>query len=97
MRISSSLPVENLIFPKTSKTETASTESFSEKLSNLLQNVEEAQESADELTAKLITGDVENVHQVMAAAEQAKLMLQLTVQVRNKIVDAYQEIMRMQV
>ena len=45
----------------------------------------------------MLTGKPVDLHQVMIAAEQAGLALQLTVQVRNKIIEAYQEISRMQV
>jgi flagellar hook-basal body complex protein FliE len=42
-------------------------------------------------------GHTDNLHQVMIGMEQAKLKLDLVLQVRNKIMDAYQELMRMQV
>jgi len=64
---------------------------------DMLQQVEEAQHRADDLTLRFMAGDVDEIHQVAFAMEQAKLSLQLAVQVRNKIVDAYQEVMRMQV
>ena len=48
------------------------------------------------MTNKLITGEVEDLHQVMIAAQKASITLDLTIQVRNKVVEAYQEIMRMQ-
>lgn len=70
---------------------------FKEILSNALQKVNEQQIESRELTEKLITGEVTDLHQVMIAAEKASISLNLTVQVRNKVVEAYQEIMRMQV
>lgn len=71
--------------------------SFATELKNALNNVNEAQLKADELATKLVLGEVEDLHQVTVAMEQAKLSLQLAVQVRNKIIEAYQEIARMQV
>ena len=55
------------------------------------------QHQADDLAVKLATGDVEDVHKAMIAMNKAKLALDFTIQVRNKVVEAYQEIMRMQV
>lgn len=69
---------------------------FSKMLSDAIRNVNSLQKDADTAAAKLALGEVDDVHQVMIATEQAKLALQLTVQVRNKLVEAYQEISRMQ-
>ena len=45
----------------------------------------------------LISGEVEELHQVMIAGEKARLSLQLTVQLTNKVIEAYKEITRMQI
>jgi flagellar hook-basal body complex protein FliE len=52
---------------------------------------------ADAGMQQLATGQAENLHQVMIALEEARLGLQLVVQVRNRLLEAYQEILRMQV
>jgi flagellar hook-basal body complex protein FliE len=46
---------------------------------------------------RLATGQVQNLHEVMIHMEEAKLSFQLLAQVRNRLLDAYQEVMRMQV
>lgn len=71
--------------------------SFSEILQGQLEKVNQLQKEADQLTQDLLTGTVEHLHQVTIAAEQASLALQLTVQIRNKLIEAYQEISRMQI
>lgn len=71
--------------------------SFRELLVEELQKVNSLQKNSEYLNSKLILGEVENIHQVMIAAEKADLALQLTLQIRNKILDAYNEIMRMQI
>ncbi|WP_339063329.1 flagellar hook-basal body complex protein FliE [Tepidibacillus marianensis] len=71
--------------------------SFSEVLKSALSQVESDINTSNDLVNKVSTGDVQDLHQVTIATEKANLGLQLTVQVRNKIVEAYQEIMRMQV
>jgi flagellar hook-basal body complex protein FliE len=52
---------------------------------------------SDQLLQRLATGEVDNLHQVMLSIEEAKLSFQLLVQVRNKLLEAYQDILRMQV
>lgn len=71
--------------------------SFGELLQRQLGQVNELQKESDQLTKQLLTGEVEHLHQVTVAAEQAGLALQLTVQIRNKLIEAYQEISRMQI
>ncbi|MDP3488161.1 MAG: flagellar hook-basal body complex protein FliE [Bacillota bacterium] len=70
---------------------------FSKQLTDALNNINEMQVKADDMATKLVLGEIDDLHQVTVAMEQAKLSLQLAVQVRNKIVEAYQEIARMQV
>ena len=73
------------------------TESFGSALKSAVKEVNGLEVKADDLAAKLATGDIEDVHQAMVAMQKASLALQFTVQVRNKVIDAYQEIMRTQV
>ena len=70
---------------------------FSKQLTEALNNINEMQVKADDMATKLVLGEIDDLHQVTVAMEQAKLSLQLAVQVRNKVVEAYQEIARMQV
>jgi flagellar hook-basal body complex protein FliE len=49
------------------------------------------------LTEDFAAGRTDNIHQVMIAAEKSDIALQFTMQIRNKILDAYNEIMRMQI
>ncbi|HBV96600.1 MAG: flagellar hook-basal body protein FliE [Peptococcaceae bacterium BICA1-7] len=71
--------------------------SFGEVLGKALNNVNTAQLKANETTKQFLTGEIQDVHQVTIAAEQARIMMQLAVEVRNKVVEAYQEMSRMQV
>lgn len=70
---------------------------FSEQLKQAFNEVNDTQIEADKITRDFLAGKVEDLHQVTIATQQANLALQLTVQIRNKIVDAYQEISRMQI
>ncbi|MDK2125122.1 flagellar hook-basal body complex protein FliE [Parachitinimonas caeni] len=53
--------------------------------------------NADVNMQKLATGQATNLHEVMISMEEAKLSLQMMVQVRNHLLEAYQDIMRMQI
>jgi len=52
--------------------------------------------SASESVQKFLRGDNEDLHTTILATQKAELAFQLGLQVRNKVVDAYQEIMKMQ-
>lgn len=66
-------------------------------LQQAIGDVNSLQNNANSMVQKFSTGEKMDVHEVMIAMEQASTAMALTVQIRNKIVDAYQEIMRTQV
>jgi flagellar hook-basal body complex protein FliE len=69
---------------------------FGESLGRLLESAGESSDSANAAVGQMLNG-TGDVHEAMIALQRAELSLQLTVQVRNKIVQAYQDIMRMPV
>lgn len=71
--------------------------SFGEAIGKALGQVNKLQQQADDTAVQLATGDVEDVHKAMIAMNKARLAFDFTLQVRNKVIEAYQEIMRMQV
>ncbi|NLY88928.1 MAG: flagellar hook-basal body complex protein FliE [Firmicutes bacterium] len=71
--------------------------SFRQVFSDALRHVNDLQLQADKLDRQLAAGTVENIHEVTIAAEKAALALELTVQIRNRLLEAYQEFMRMTV
>lgn len=68
--------------------------SFGQFLQDAIGEVNNAQIHAGELSTQFAAGKPLDIHQVMIAGQEANVMLDLTLQVRNKLVDAYQEIMR---
>jgi flagellar hook-basal body complex protein FliE len=70
---------------------------FGSMLTNAISSLNQTQNTASSDSVALATGQASNVTQVVADVEKANLEMQLAVQVRNKAVDAYQEIMRMQI
>jgi len=71
--------------------------SFSDLLKQSLEAVNNAQNESDKLTNDFVSGKPVELHDVMIASQKASILLQTTIEVRNKVVEAYQEIMRMQV
>jgi flagellar hook-basal body complex protein FliE len=70
---------------------------FADALKGSLGQVNRAQLAADHAAQQVAAGETKNLHEAMIKLEEADISLRLMVQVRNKAVEAYQEIMRMQV
>ena len=70
---------------------------FSGALKQAVDALGQLSSRADASTAKLAAGDPVDIHEVMLNTEQASLGFSMALQVRNKLVDAYQEVMRMSV
>lgn len=71
--------------------------SFAEMLKGSVEKVNSMQNEADQAVQDLLVGKDQNIHQVMIAVEKANLSFNMMMQVRNKIINAYEEIMRTQV
>lgn len=72
-------------------------ESFAQILQNSIQEVNQLQKEADKSVKGLLSGENKGIHETMIALEKADISFQLMMQIRNKILDAYQEMMRTQV
>lgn len=80
------------------KPEPANTEqSFADMLTNAISSVDQAMDVSDQKVQNFIAGETDNVHDVMISMRRAQISFQLMVEVRNKAVEAYQEISRMQI
>lgn len=71
--------------------------SFTDFLNNALKDANKLQMESEQLNQAFAMGLNDNIHQIMIASEKADIALQFTVQIRNKVMEAYQEIMRMPV
>ncbi|WP_134700372.1 flagellar hook-basal body complex protein FliE [Ammoniphilus sp. YIM 78166] len=80
-----------------SKTSGEALQNFSSFLNQALENVNKQQLLSSDMTKKIAAGDVQDLHKALIIKEQAGVTLDLTIQVRNKAVEAYQEIMRMSI
>lgn len=88
-------PVAPTAAPTT--TQGTSSRSFSGTLSDAINEVNRLQMKSADSGKALSEGSAESIHRVVLEAEEASLSMQLMVAVRNKAMDAYQEVMRMQV
>ena len=87
----------NISLSTISNSNNSENKGFGNYLKDALKEVNRLESHADTLTKKLAAGENVDIHDVMIATEKANIALQLTIQVRNKAVEAYNEIMRMQI
>jgi len=69
---------------------------FADSLQAFVDQADHAQKEFDQAIEAVERGDTDNLHQVMIAQNQAQLSLRLAAEVRNKLVEAYKEVMRTQ-
>ena len=73
------------------------TSSFGGILRTFIKDVNGLQVKSGQEVVKLATGETSNIHQVMVASEEAGIATSLLLEIRNKMIEGYQEVMRMQV
>lgn len=72
-------------------------DSFSDVLKSALNDVNDAQFTASDAVQKVLSGESTDIHETMIALQKADVSLKMMLEVRNKILEAYQEVMRTQV
>jgi flagellar hook-basal body complex protein FliE len=83
--------------PTTTEVGTAApSQGFGEMLQGLVSTVDAKQAQADKITQSVLMGDSGQLHQSVLAMQEASVSFSLMVEVRNKLVESYQELMRMQ-
>lgn len=96
IRISNGAIVPDAAAKKTQATD-APLSRFSDALRNAVNDVNSLQHGADKAVLSVQTGNTGSLHEAMIALEKADISFRTMLQVRNKLMEAYQEIMRMQV
>ena len=76
---------------------TSSGDSFGTFVKDAVESIEGSQKTAEQEIGKAVTGESPDLHKTIIALQSADLQFQLGLQVRNKLIGAYEEIMRMQV
>lgn len=89
--------IANAMKPVVQQTPHEAEKSFGAFLKDAIQDVNNQQIESDRLTQKLALGQEVDLHNVMIAAQKASVALNATMEIRNKVVEAYQEIIRMPV
>lgn len=71
--------------------------SFTDTMKGFMKDVNHMQNHADRSIEKMVAGEITDVHQVMVSVEEANTAFALMMELRNKMLESYQEVMRMQV
>jgi flagellar hook-basal body complex protein FliE len=82
--------------PGTGATKATDGSDFATSLSGAVDNLQQLQSTSNDLAVKAVTGNLDDIHTATIAATRAQVTLELVAAVRNKGVDAFNEIMRMQ-
>lgn len=85
-----------LLTPATSGVQSIAGTAFGDALTNAVEGVQAAQKASSELAIKAVSGDLSDIHDATIASARAAVTLELVAAVRNKGVEAFTEIMRMQ-
>jgi len=89
---------QSVLRPRESSTaEQDNAPGIGEQVNSAIKKVDELQRNADEMIEQVASGNVEDAHKAVIAMERALMAMDFSLQVRNKVLDAYQEIMRMQI
>lgn len=96
MQISSISDILSGIEKVSSVNGTHQDQNFTDILNQAIDDAQETDAQATLVNQNLLTGENESIHTAMIASEKAELALNLAIQIRNKVIDAYNEVMRMQ-
>jgi flagellar hook-basal body complex protein FliE len=88
--------IESRTLDKIQEKKEVKEKNFLSSLADAIKTVKEADKEAREKSMKMILGEVEDIHDVMIAREKANILFQLFLEVRNRAVQAFENIMRMQ-
>lgn len=96
MVIQSIKPIETSIIKKNDAIDQSEAVNFKKFLFEALDKVSDAEKVSNQMDLMAASGDIENIHDAMIAAQKAEITLNFAIQVNNKLIDAYKEIMRIQ-
>lgn len=89
-------PLPKITLPSAPHT-AAPTDGFGQMLDGIVGMVDAKQQAAGAMTRKVLMGETDQLHQSVIAMQEASVAFSMMVEVRNKLVESYQELMRMQV
>lgn len=94
--IQSIKPIDFNVLKKIDSTQNAESLNFKQFLSDAIDSVNKAENTSNQMDQMMASGDIENIHDAMIAAQKAEITLNFAIQVNNKVIDAYKELMRIQ-
>ena len=89
--------VEVIPIDKTTPTERVTAPGFAQMFENFIKGVDQKKKISKKETQDLILGRSDNIHEAVVKSQEAGVAFNLMIEVRNKLVDSYKELMRMQV
>jgi len=92
-----SIDASRLSINRTQSVDRVTAPGFSEMFEKFVRGVDQKKKISAQATQDLILGKSDNIHEAMVKSEESKLAFNLMIEVRNKLVDSYKELMRMQV
>ena len=92
-----SIDASRLSINRTQSVDRVTAPGFSEMFEKFVRGVDQKKKISAQATQNLILGKSDNIHEAMVKSEESKLAFNLMIEVRNKLVDSYKELMRMQV
>lgn len=93
------MKINNIAIPSNIQSNIENTKSkldFGTFLKESIHKLNDLEMTSQQMDDLLATGEIENIHDVMIAAQKADIAVQFTIEVKNKVLDAYREIMRLQ-
>lgn len=72
-------------------------ETFSDMVQDAIQSVDQAQKTADQNVEDIVMGRSDNIHDAMISMQKARMSFQMMMEIRNKAIETYQELSRMQI
>lgn len=96
MAIQGIKPIDVNIIKKSDAAQKSEPMDFKQFLSDAIDKVDQAEKVSSQYDLMLASGDIDNIHDAMIAAQKAEITLNFAIQVNNKVIDAYKELMRIQ-
>jgi flagellar hook-basal body complex protein FliE len=86
----------SMLLPKVTESTAQKTGNFGDVFNNMLNDMNASIQNGGASVKNMVSGNVNDVHEVMIAMEKASVSLNLAVEIRNRVLESYREIMRMQ-
>ena len=88
--------IGSIPLPSVSSGSSSSSNAFSGALNDAMSTINNLQKDADNNVSKFLSGENDDLHTTILATQRAEMAFELGLQIRNKVVNAYQEVMKMQ-